>query len=248
MLYRTLIGPGILTLAMLTGSAHASILNGTLNFGGNSTISAAAGGSIGFDSLPAPNASHTFNLNTSFGDFASDTGTGNETVTLSAANEPVNVVLATPIANFLTFTNNPNLSFTLTEVLGGVFGTSGCPDPGNPGAPGNTPAPGQVCSPPGTPFNLSNGQGSSSAFFDVLGYFVTANDGVHTPAKGEFSASFASSFYQTLLSEIQSSPQVIPYGAQFVTVPEPAYGWMTGGLGAMLLGFGAARRRFGKRS
>jgi hypothetical protein len=231
---------------MFIGSAHASIINGTLNIGGNVTISSTGGGQIAFNALPAI-PGQTFNINTSFGSFATLTGTGNEAVTLSAGAEPINVVLATPVANFLTFANDPNLSFTLTEVLGGVFGTSGCPD--GPGAPGNTPAPGQVCSPPGTPYNLSNGTNSSSAFFDILGYFVTANDGVKTPAKGEFSAAFTADYYQTLLASIQTGSQVIPYGAQFVTVPEPGYGWMTGGFGAMLLGLSAAiRRKVARRS
>lgn len=233
---KTMIGSGAIALSLLAGSAQASILNGTLNIGGNVTISAAGGGSIAFNLLPG-SLTQTFNVNTSFGSFAPETGgTGTETVTLSAAAEPINVILTPPIANFLTFASDPNLSFTLTEVLGGVFSPLTC---------GGTPAPGQTCSPAGTPFNLSNGSGTASASFDIVGFFVTANDGVQTPARGEFSASFTSSFFQDLLAGIATTPQVIPYGAQFVTtaVPEPVYGLLTGVFGAMLMALGGTMRR-----
>jgi hypothetical protein len=147
----------------------------------------------------------------------------------------------TPIVqnDFLTVTLRPNLDFTLTEVVGGVFPADACDD---------APASGQICTPPNSPFNLANGlvpspyqfnqdgtiRGSFSADFQVRGFVTDTTDGAISLFIGKFSSPRTDIPYQVALNQVFGDDEqgfyVAPWSADFIfepqqtppPVPEPA--------------------------
>ncbi len=155
---------------------------------------------------------------------------------LNSTAEPINTQVNVP--NFMTFAAAPNLSFTLTELLGGTQGA--CPGP--------PPAPGQSCTPTGTPYNLNNlTANSSSAGFTVNGYVVDTNHpGTQTSFSGLFTTQFANESLQQVIQTIETGGKLdATFSAQFIATPTPEPGTiftLCGG-GLLMLGMRAFRKR-----
>jgi hypothetical protein len=153
-------------------------------------------------------------------------GPGNATMAplLQPPSIPPNI---SPAVAFMGFVNPVGLTTVLmlnTFPLG-INGTSGCP-------PGPPPAAGQVCTPPGSVFNLQNLTATSSIVsFSMSG--VSADKTANWT--GTFSSQFAAVPYQTVLANLASNGFVFnTYSAQITLspVPEP------GSLSFLLLGSG----------
>lgn len=214
------------------------IVNG-LHFSGDVTISTdptTGNGTLTWDTVTGQ--SYTFTVDAASGDLSFLTG-GGTAKNIGTATAPINTSINIP--DFLTFVNDPNLSFTLTYVFGGIDGTAGCS--ANPA----TFTPGTVCSPAGTPYNLQDlvstlGNNTSSASFVVEG--VLDNSGTDTPASITFSsASTGKSLEQILFDQENGIPDTITFGAQLITgtstpptVPEPATSSLMLGAGLVLVG------------
>lgn len=232
---------GLLTLSavitLLPVGSQAAIV-GNLNFGGNVVASGANNGSLLFQA----NASGpgTFNINSSTGSFAGLSGGTRTDLNINGTADPINTIINVP--NFLTFTGVPNLSFTLTQVVGGTYGTANC---------FVAAAAGQTCSPPGTPYNLTNlTANTSSIVLTVYGFFVNTTTGESNAGTGVFTVSNSAGSYQNLLNTIGSGgTATLSYGAQFTaTAPEPSTTVLTAFLGLGLVIAGTTFQKKMRRS
>ncbi len=218
--------------------AFAGSINdsGVLNIAGSVEISF---GSIDF--YPIGGGNGTFSIFAPetgiFGPLMGSTGTIKD---LNNSTEPVGTTVNVP--DFMTFVGAPNLELTLTELPAGTFSSSSC------GLPA---AAGQTCTPPGTPYDLTNQTATSStASFTVDGYLTdTNNPGVQTAFTGIFTTQFEDMSLQQVVAAIEGGQTVdASYSATFTAVsptatPEPAsmLTMLSGGL--LLIGVGA----FGKK-
>jgi hypothetical protein len=235
---KKLIFPAILLATAFSGAAYATPLNGTLQFGGNVMISTdinTGDGTLTFQKVAGQN--YTFTVDGASGDLSFLMGGGIESP-IGTVIAPINTPLNIP--DFLIFVNDPDLSFTLTYVYGGIDGTAGCVvDPTHY-------VPGGLCTPPDSPYNLQDlaptgGGPNSSASFVVEGLLVNGQDAL--PATITFTAaSTGESFEQILFDQATGHPDIITYGAQLQTfTPEPNTYCLT--LGGLLLLAGGIRRR-----
>ncbi|MEO7145347.1 MAG: hypothetical protein ABI165_17770 [Bryobacteraceae bacterium] len=169
-------------------------------------------------------------LGTSTGSFAS-AGSSVNIADLSSLVVPVGATVND--VNFITFPAQPTWSFTLTELLPGVYTSAACTA---------APAPGQTCTPNiagGSPFNLTNNSTSTSTVsFSFLG---TAQDSTTPTLKsnvqGIFSETFSNQNLQQLVSTVVGGGTIVTSYSGTVTastVPEPGPGSMVL-LGAMLI-------------
>jgi hypothetical protein len=168
-------------------------------------------------------------------------GIVNSTVTvadLSTVAEPPGTTVSVP---FITFSAEPGWAITLTEVEPGVDGTAGCT---------LAPAPGQICSPAGSPFNLQNeAAGQVSVSFSFLG---TATDGSGTGTSavaGTFFTTFSDTNYQTILADLADGDAVVSNAEATIgvtPVPEPSSLTMLL-LGTGLLATSVVFRRYQRR-
>jgi hypothetical protein len=213
----------------LPSISQASLLTGNLNFSGIMNVQISTG-KIDFGASSGP-----IGITASTGDYASLAGTTGTIKNIDNPPYPVDTFFATPF--FVTLAGAPNISFTLQVLLGGVDGSAGC---------SLAPAPGQICSPSLSPFNLSNSAGgTSTATFVVTGLEVDTLTATSTPFTGVVTAQFTEP-YQTLLSTIASNGTVsTSYSATFTTAaPEPS-SMLTAAGGALLIGVGLLfRKRF----
>ena len=115
---------------------------------------------------------------------------------------------------FITFDAAPAFSIASLTVSPGVFSAANC---------GAAPAPGQTCTPPGSPLNLVNNSyinGSPSgvtASFTVQGTFLSPT-GAPTPITGVYTLQFADTNYQTLLATLAAGGTVnTTYSAEFLS-------------------------------
>ncbi len=232
----------LVTAAAFPISATATSITGSLYFSGDVTITTdvnTGAGTLTFDDVTGE--TYTFTIDAGSGDLATLTGGGNE-ATIGTTTAPVNTVIDIP--DFLTFVNDPGLTFTLTYVYGGIDPTSACV------ASQTGFNLGATCSPPGTPYNLQDigstnptppatPQYISSASFVVAGDLVEG--GTDTPATISFSSTdVAESFEQILYDQQHGTPDTITYGAQLnagaAMVPEPATSSLMLGAGLVLVG------------
>jgi len=134
-----------------------------------------------------------------------------------------NITVGTGAFSVPNFIQIGGFNFTLDFVAPGSFSPAGCAIP--------TPASGQTCSPPGTPFNLSNldnGKGglNTSAAFSVSGV-VTDPTSTNSAYTGIFTSQFTNISYQQLANVIDNGGTIpVSYSltiqATSLATPEPA--------------------------
>lgn len=187
---------------------------------------------------PFPVTGNVVTSQPSDGYFASISGAGTALDLGSALH--VNVPLSLP--DFLSSFQDPShstLSFELTFIQPGAFGSGAC---------GAAPAPGQVCTPAGSAAsftNFSTGSDVSSIVSFIVRGNVTANpddEGIFT---GVYTAQFAGLSYQEVLAAIEGGGSVAAsYSASFEAIPEPGAAVLLGACLAAL----ALRRRSASRA
>jgi len=138
---------------------------------------------------------------------------------LDVVAQPTGVNISLP--NFITFSARP-WTVTLTQVLPGTKGSAACDS--------LTPTSSDDCTPPGSPFNLSNGNGNTVAVsFSFLGT-LNSNDGTGSTSDlvGTFSTTFSNTTLQAVLDVIQAHDTVVTTAsgtlaatATPTAVPEP---------------------------
>lgn len=214
--------------ALLVGSLSAAPI-GTLNITGSVNVSG-TGMDGELDFLPMGGDDGVFSVDsfTQTGSFVAVAGTTGTIKDLNNTDQPVGASFN--LENFLTFSANPSLNFSLTFIDPGAFTSAECFAPV---------APGQNCTPEGSQFNLSNVGGPSGSINSVVSFSVAglASDATGSlPYTGTFSTQFTGQPYQDLLNEIATGGSVqATYSANFVVVPEPGTATLFLGSGALLL-------------
>jgi hypothetical protein len=138
---------------------------------------------------------------------------GNITVAdLNVITEPVgNTNPADDLSHFITFSSN-GWTITLTDLEPGTGSAANC-------AGGNL-----DCTPPGSPFNLTNENGNVEASLTFLGTFFDTADGLSGAVTGTYSTSFSGVSVQNILAALGSGEAVVG-GAQgslaITSTPEP---------------------------
>jgi len=163
---------------------------------------------------------------------------------LNSTTEPTGTNVAD--FGFITFAGEP-WTIELTQVQTGSFGTAGCAGPASSG---------QVCSPPGTPFNELNTSCSTSSSGNAqcsvgvnFNFIGIANDGSGnlSTVQGTFGTTFSATSLQAINAAITAGSDVVTSDsatisfAPITTTPEPMTSAMVG-LG--LIGLGLARRKY----
>jgi len=200
-----------LTLSLIFPAVgHANLLLGVLNFSSGSSNVV-----IGTDMINFGLTGGTFDVTPSTGTFSTLNGTTGTILNIDNPPYVINTTFATP--DFLTFAIAPNISVTLDVLLGGVNGTAQCLA---------APAPGQICTPPNSPYNLANtAGGGSTASFVVSGVELDSSTGTSIAIGGIFTAQFTVP-YQTIEADVSGTGTInTSYSASFSTVPEPGTGF-----------------------
>ncbi|HEX4001322.1 MAG TPA: PEP-CTERM sorting domain-containing protein [Candidatus Acidoferrales bacterium] len=228
-----------LAVVLLPVSAFATPMTSTLNITGSLSLTSTgvdflpAGGGTGVVLADAFSNTGTFAVLNSGNPGADDTGTIYDLSSLSP----------TPGSAFISgFSALPGVELDLDSLNPGVFGASGC---------FATPAVGETCSVPGTPFNFINvpaGTGLDTLLsFSFAGTAV--EDGVTSDFTGTLSAQFAGS-YQVLLANVADGTSSPTTFSATITVDDGGGAGGSGGtggtsgvpepgtLGMLLLGLG----------
>lgn len=221
-------------LLAISTPMHAAPLSGTLNISGGVSV-----GTTTIDWLTLPGGGQFAVDPSSTGSFAAFIGQEGNATNLDVSVQPVGAPFSLP--DFLTL---PGISFTLTFISPGVFGSADC---------FAAPAPGQVCTPlfppPKSPFNLVNTDSGSTVSLSLAGTVQSAGGPVQN-WKGVYTTQFVGTTYQELLQAISTGGSVsAAYSANFqaevAPVPEPSTVFLT--LGGLALLGGALRRKLVKR-
>jgi len=241
------LGPSLANAAPIVGNLSLS-QNGTQVFAVNSTkidFNFTGTVSAGFPPV-ATSGTVTGNddnalfdiTSASTGSFAPLIGTSATVHDLDIALEPTGVVVALP--HFITFAAQPLWDITLTEVLPGIFSAAPC---------SASAAVGQTCTPPGSPFNLTNEAGGQVAV--SFSYIGRASDGLgnFTNVSGTFQTTFSNTTYQAILAVLQGGGAVVTGGSGTLgataaaTVPEPGSTSLALIGGALLMISALSRRK-----
>jgi hypothetical protein len=225
------------SLIMNSASLHATPITGILNTTGSVAVSSST-----IDFLPAGTGTGNFGVDpfTQTGTFSGLAGTTGTIKDLNMATQPVGSPFV--LTDWLRFSADPTISFTLTSLPVGVFTTAGCV---------GTATAGQNCTPPDSPFNLTNTSATSSVVsFKTGGTVLNTATSEVSNFDGTFSTQFTDQNLQQLLATISAGGSVsATYSANFIVtspegVPEPAtITFMLGGLA--LIAAGAVRKRRG---
>jgi hypothetical protein len=223
------------SLVMNSASLHATPITGILNTTGSVAVTSST-----IDFLPAGTGTGDFGVDpfTQTGTFTGLAGTSGTIKDLNMVTEPVGSPFV--LTDWLVFTADPTIRFTLTSLPFGVFPVAGCTGPA---------VAGQNCTPPGSPFNLSNTSETSSVVsFKTGGTVLNTATSEVSNFDGTFSTQFTNQNLQQLLATIQGGGSVsATYSANFIVsspegVPEPAtITFMLGGLALIVVG--AARKK-----
>src|SRR5215471_3023274 len=203
----------VLSLLAVGMTILAAPITGTLNFTGNAQIS---NDTINFqcDLLGVCNGSN--------GDFfltggSANTGTFQTISILNRFGQVVDIVspplnVAILIPEFATFTATNDVVLDITKVFMGVGGS--CP-----------PSAGQVCTPVGSPLNISMTQTGAVATFSVLANARRISTGEITPYRGLFTLQFTQNPL-SVISQLPGGTVDTSYSASFSPgsqiVPEPS--------------------------
>jgi len=229
----------VLAAAASLGGAQlfASPISGTVNINGSVGVT---GSLIDFQ-LPigGPNGAFIVGDTGNTGSFAGLAGTTGSILDLNVAAQPVGSSFLLP--GFITFAAMPNIRFDLTSIAAGTFPGTQC---------AAAPAAGQICTPAGSPFNLSNSSATSSTEnFSVSGNVVNRETGELSTFTGIFTTQFPNQSFQDLLSVLSAGGTVnSTYSASFsatVTpagVPEPST-WLLVSVGMVCVFFSSRRSR-----
>ena len=215
--WNTLLGRfawAILASCLAPSVALAAPLAGTFNIEGSFTLSAGPPQTISWvsDVAPFPANKALVAATGLSGSFAGLGGT--QATILSVSNPPATTGGAGfPAQVLLTFDAAPALgALSIDFVFPGVNSSAGCF--------AVPPAVGQICTPPGSPFDFENTAGGGSSVGFV--FAGTAQDG------STWTGSFTSQFgipYQALLTTLGSGGSISSaYSATFTVVPEPGTG------------------------
>ncbi|MCU1335658.1 MAG: hypothetical protein JWO19_1239 [Bryobacterales bacterium] len=224
----------------MAGTAAASPIVGNLNIFGGVSVSATTidflplGGGTGTAAADAFTNTLSFAVLNTGNPAAPATGT----ITDLLGGPSVGAV---SVLNFLSgFTLAPNIAFDLTFINPGIYSAAGC---------AATPAAaGQTCTPPGSPFNLSNissgGQLSTVISLGLAGNVRNTTTAEVSSFTGVLSTQIDNTSFQSILATLSTPGGSIStsYSGSFVVtaIPEPA---TSGLIGAALLGLGFLSRR-----
>lgn len=238
-------------LVALPGSAAAAPISGTFDIVGLANVRVGSSwidwgapfNTPDLDCIPGPNVgscaingSTTGSIFFTAGD-GSFTGIDGSLGTLLDLEDdfaPTNTAIS--VDDFLTMAFLPGYDFTLTFIPLGTGSAAGC-----------TNTPGDVCTPPGSPFTITNGpDGSSSVLLNVRGT-VTDGSGDTSTWIGRFTTQLDMTALEALTAiatnGFVSASQSAGFNVSFV--PEPAT-LLTFGAGTALLA--AHRRRRAKKN
>jgi hypothetical protein len=234
---RYLVTAAVCAGALIVSSnlSYAVPITGILNTTGSVAVTTST-----IDFLPVGTGTGDFGIDpfTQTGSFVPLAGTTGTIKDLNLADQPVGTPFT--LTDWMLFTANPTITFTLQSIPAGVFGTADC---------FIAPAAGQSCTPPGSPFNLSNTSATSSVVSFKTGGLVinTATSEIST-FDGTFSTQFTNQNLQQLLATINGGGSVqATYSANFIVsptevIPEPATITLTLAGGLLVLA-GTLRKR-----
>ena len=216
--------------------AKASLLFGTVNFNGNTTISQ---GLIHFID-PSGNPNGQVTVTSSTGDFSGDAGGVGFLKDINNSSFPIPTG-AGSLPDFITAPAFPSTThFTMTFLFPGVQGVAGC-------------ITGPNCTPPSSPFNLTNTSPSTStASFAVAGMEIDSLTGETAQFFGVFTAQFDRPF-QAVLAQLAADGSITTSFSGTIAIPSqvPEPGSLsTAAAGVVLLGmvFGIQKyRRYSSR-
>jgi len=226
---------GSLLLAAAMQVVGAPVV-GVLNIFGDVQVTA-PGGVGNIDFLPVGGTGGVFGVTTADsqeGDFVPLAFTSGDIKDLNQAVHPVGVPFL--LSDFITFDADPDIRFDLRLINPGTSGAAGC---------FVGPAAGQQCTPPGSPFNLSNvTAGSSTASFQLSGDIRRVSTGELTPYNMIFTTQFIDQNYQQLLNTITTGGAVrASFSAEAAAIPEPGSMTLFAAGTALLAGLSIRRKR-----
>lgn len=227
---RILIVMALALTGAFAGNARATVISGT--FGLTGTVTATKGAIDWSSSAAVPNQGTVGGGVSLTGSFV---GLADTLVSIQDSNESMEPVgLVFPAQDFIKFLSPLASSFPglmVNFVADGVGGASGCTS--------TPPAPGQICTPMGSPFTFTNFPASSSSAVFVLSGVTSDDMGTWT---GIFTTQFNVPFQSILAGLASTGSFTASYSATIsvisktVSVPEPgALALLAAGLALMAL-------------